>query len=70
MTFLIFELPHILRPLLDLVKPLRVGDFSPMELMQGHYSESVVRVPDDPQVVRKKGPHLEHVVKVVELQID
>ena len=69
MRLVTFELPDILRALLDLVKPLRVGDFPPVELMQWHYRECVMVVSDHPQVVREEGAHQAHVVKVVELQI-
>lgn len=62
MRVLTFELSDILGPLLDLVEPLRVGDFPPMELMQRHYLEGVVRVPDYPKVVREEGAHQAHVI--------
>ena len=70
MRLVTFELPDILRALLDLVEPLRVGDFPPVELMQWHYPEGVMGVSDHPQVVLEEGAHQTHVVQVVELQID
>ena len=70
MRLVTFELPDILRALLDLVEPLRVGDFPPVELMQRHYRERFVGVPDHPQVVLEEGTHQAHIVQVVELQID
>ena len=70
MRVVTFELPDILRTLLDLVEPLRVGDFPPVELVQRHYREGVVGVSDHPQVVLEEDAHQAHVVQVVKLQID
>ena len=70
MRLVTFELPDILRAQLDLMKPLRVGDFPPVELMQWYYREGVVGVSSHPQVVLEEGAHQTHIVQVVELQID
>ena len=57
-----FKLPDILRALFYLMKPLRVGDFPPVELVQRHYRKGVLGVSDHPQVVLEEGAHQMHVV--------